>query len=193
MYRYVQPGYNTVEDVYPDIAKRWSSKNYLKANEVLATSSYNALWICNSCGGEHLSKSEHIAKWKCPVCHGIFNASIADVVRGIDECPYCAGKQVLSGYNSFDKSYPNLLKEWDPIRNYAIDLDPRSISDRMAREVWWICSRGHKYRMRLFRRVLFEKRGKDASYRDDKATEEQSSRTLFCCFDLYVFLHFGKK
>ena len=277
--RRVQPGYNTVEDVYPDLAKRWSSKNHLKANEVLATSSYNALWICNSCGGEHRAPVKDMAagiadcpfcnkresipwekslaavrpevvamwspsndrtadsvlvtswyfaswvckecggeynatvkdvvdgtadcpfcngrkalpgfnsladthpdiaamwstnnertadsifatswfpvSWICPECKGEYNALVKDVVDGTADCPFCNGRKALPGFNSLVVQFPNIVLEWDTVKNYAIGMDPDSILPTNITPVWWICEKGHKYRMSTKNRVLANKR-----------------------------------
>lgn len=207
----VQPGYNTLADKNPDIAKLWSKSNRIYATEILPTSSFFAHWLCPACGGEYdapvrdmvsgivecpycagrrplsgfntladkypafatmwsaendrhadsvLPNSAYEALWDCPECGGKYNASVQDMVGGITKCPYCMGKTVLPGFNSFAAKHPNLLKEWDYIHNYVIDIDPDAISDKNMSTVWWNCEHDHKFTMRVNRRILFEKRKK---------------------------------
>ena len=84
------------------------------------------------------------------------------MVDGNVACPYCTDKRVLPGFNSFAAKYPDLLQGWDYLRNYPIDVDPDSISDRSQKYVWWKCSNGHKYRMSVQARVRMDKRRKEA-------------------------------
>lgn len=209
----IQPGYNTLADKNPNIAKLWSSNNRLLPIDVFPASSFAACWRCPTCGGEYdapvrdmvsgivecpycagrrplsgfntladkypafaamwsaendrradsvLPNSVYEASWDCPECGGKYNASVQDMVGGITKCPYCTGKTVLPGFNSFAAKHPNLLKEWDYIHNYVIDIDPDSISDKNMSTVWWNCEHAHKFTMRVNRRILFEKRQKIA-------------------------------
>lgn len=209
----VQSGVNSLEDKHPDIAKHWSKNNFKASNEVLATSSFNALWICPICNGEYnapvrdmvagnaecpfcadrrplaghnsladkfphlnnmwasdndksaadvLPSSLYDALWICPDCGGEYDAPIRDMVDGTVDCPYCTNRRVLPGFNSLAVKHPNLLQEWDYIRNYSINADPDSIFERNQKAVWWKCNNGHKYRMSVHTRVLIDKRHKVA-------------------------------
>lgn len=139
----VLPGFNSLVDKFPTIAKMWSENNEQTANTILPSLAYNALWICPNCGGE-------------------YSAPIRDVVSGVTDCPYCTDKRVLPGFNSFAVKYPELLQGWDYLRNYPIDVNPDSISDKNQKLVWWKCSNGHKYRMSVQARILMDKRQKEA-------------------------------
>lgn len=209
----LQPGYNTLADKSPDIAKLWSPSNRLRPIDVFPTSAPPVRWSCPDCGGEYnapvkdmvngtaecpycadrrplsghntladkypvlaamwsadngrgadsiLPDSPYEARWVCSDCGGEFDAPIRDMVNGTAECPYCADKKVLPGFNSFAAKHPELLKEWNYVHNYAIDINPDAISDKTESAAWWICEHGHKYKMRVCRRVMFEKRDKIA-------------------------------
>jgi len=137
------PGYNTLADKHPVLAAMWGTDNDRGADSVLPDSPYEARWVCSDCGGE-------------------YDAPVRNMVDGIAECPYCADKKVLPGFNSLAAKHPELLKEWNYVHNYVIDINPDAISDKTESVAWWICEHGHKYKMRVCRRVMFEKRHKVA-------------------------------
>ena len=89
----VLPGYNSVAVKYPDIVKRWSDKNKKTADEVLPTDRGSYYLDCAECSGTYLTK-------------------LQIVIAGEDECPYCSGQRVLSGYNSVAVKYPDIAKRW---------------------------------------------------------------------------------
>ena len=136
-------GHNTLADKYSDLAAMWSEENDRGADSVLPKSAYEA-------------------KWDCQVCGGSFTAVVRDLVDGTAECPYYTGKKALPGFNSFAAKHPDLLKEWNNIHNYAIDIDPDAILDSNHNDAWWICEQGHKYKMSVSKRLMFEKRKKVA-------------------------------
>lgn len=57
-------------------------------------------------------------------------------------CPFCAGRKI-----TVDKSLaikcPHLLEEWNTEKNGL--LNPREISSRSGRNIWWKCSKGHEW------------------------------------------------
>ena len=138
------PGYNSVAVKYPDIAKRWSDKNKKTADEVLPTDR----------GSYYLN---------CPECGGTYPTKLQEAIAGEDECPYCSGRKLLPGYNSFDVKHPDLMEEWDYRANYVL-ADPKQIKDTCTTRVWWICRKNqdHVYPMTVKNRVMYEKRGREA-------------------------------
>lgn len=106
-----------------------------------------------------MKSAVYIAHWKCPVCHGIYSAPVRDRQAGDDACPYCNGKRVLQGYNSFKVQHPNLMNEWCIAENMLIGVNPDNILSNCRETVWWKCpSCGRKYSMSVYDRVMREKR-----------------------------------
>lgn len=66
-------------------------------------------------------------------------------------CPVCANKQLLTGYNSFDVLYPNLAKEWHPTKNI---LAPSEIIAASGKRAWWQCSKKHEWQTKISDRVF---------------------------------------
>ena len=140
----VLPGYNSLKALYPEVALRWSSNNDTDPDNILPTLTYEKLWICNS-------------------CHGEYSAPIRDVVAGTDECPYCKGRRVLPGYNSFTDKHPDLTEELDDVSNYLLPVAPNEVLDNSTTKFWWICKKDklHKYLMSPKTRLMYEKRNRE--------------------------------
>lgn len=89
---------------------------------------------------EVTSGSGHRAWWQCELGHEWQTA-----VRGRSQgsgCPYCAGRQVLPGFNDLATVDPDRAAEWHPTRNaQSAKLVTRSSSYR----AWWVCPLGHEW------------------------------------------------
>ena len=53
--------------------------------------------------------------------------------------------------NSLQNLYPELAKEWHPIKNEKIKVD--MISSGSSQKVWWKCSKGHEWQAIVYSRV----------------------------------------
>lgn len=56
------------------------------------------------------------------------------------------------GINDLKTVSPEIAKEWHPTLNGA--MKPCDLTDRTSREVWWLCPRGHSYRMSVSKRTV---------------------------------------
>lgn len=118
--RQVLPGFNSLVDRHPDIAKLWSPNNERPATNVFPG-----------------SKSQ--AKWVCPECHGEYSALIADMVFGEANCPYCNDRYALPGFNSLADRYPEIEEPWSSNNERpATSVLPGSKS-----QAKWICPECH--------------------------------------------------
>ena len=120
--------------------------------------------------------SDKEVNWKCSSCGFRWTNSIRQLYLASGECPCCEQKRkAIPGETDVFTIFPEAKKHYNFEKNREMDgkseLCIKLLVDAVKGDV--------------------EK--EDTSYRDDKTTEEQSSRTLFCRFDLYVFLHFGEK
>jgi hypothetical protein len=86
-------GVNDLATVNPELAKHWhpTKNGNLTPSDVSYGSNVKVWWI-GYCGHE----------WE---------ATIKDRSAGND-CPYCAGKKVLIGFNDLGTKYPEIAKEW---------------------------------------------------------------------------------
>ena len=123
-------GVNDLKTLYPQLIEEWDyEKNTeLDPGKLLPGSSRRVWWI-GECGHE----------W----CTTIANRTSG---KG---CPYCAGIKTLSGFNDLATVCPDLLVEWDFSKNNALHISPQNISAHNNQKVWWRCTRGHSYSMRV--------------------------------------------
>lgn len=140
-------GFNDLETLHPEIAKEWSPNNKLKANEVLAKSSRDSLWLAE-CGHEWL-------------------ASMSERFRGRN-CPYCSGKRVLIGFNDLPTTNPELIEEWDYDKN---TLNPTEVTSGSDKRAFWLCGFGHSYDMMIYKRKV----GQGCSYCSSKRINKDNS------------------
>jgi hypothetical protein len=75
--------------------------------------------------------------WKCDKGH-VWKQTIAARFRGLN-CPICANKQLLVGYNDLATTHPDLAKEAD-------GWDPTSLIAGSNIKQQWLCKLGHSYR-----------------------------------------------
>ena len=119
-------GYNDLETINPELAQEWNyEKNgSLKPDQVMAGSE-KKVW------------------WRCALGHE-WPALIYNRNKGVG-CPYCSNRLVLVGYNDLATVNPKVAKEWNYEKNG--DLRPTDVLAGSHKKVWWICSRGHEWRI----------------------------------------------
>lgn len=125
--RKVLAGFNDLQTLYPEIAKEWSyEKNeQLKPTQFTPGSEKKVWWHCEK--GHH---------WQ---------ALISNRVSG-SKCPYCTGHSVLTGFNDLQTLKPELVKEWDWMKNNIL---PSEVAVKSGNAVWWLCEKGHSWKMTL--------------------------------------------
>lgn len=93
--RIVITGINDLATKQPELVDKLSDELKVVANKILFK---QTKWL----------------KWKCQTCGGIYPDSIGNVVAGINNCPYCAGKKLLSGYNDLASVHPEIVEKLSP-------------------------------------------------------------------------------
>jgi hypothetical protein len=78
--------------------------------------------------------SNKVATWVCPK-HGEWPAVIANRTRANHKCPKCSGK-VATPENNFARRFPELVKEWHPIKN---KFKPTEYTPFSSKKIWWLC------------------------------------------------------
>ncbi|MBR2498404.1 MAG: hypothetical protein IKB67_01690 [Clostridia bacterium] len=86
--------------------------------------------------------------WKCAKGHE-WQATINNRNNGQD-CPICASKKVLSGYNDLVTVNPKLASEWNYGRNGS--LRPEEFTANSGVKVWWKCYKGHEWQSTIAHR-----------------------------------------
>lgn len=117
-------GFNDLASTHPDVAAEWHpiKNGDLTPKKVVAGTDKKVWWL-GQCGHE----------WQ---------ATINSRVAG-RQCPYCAGKKVLPGFNDLQTLNSDLAKEWHPTKNG--DLTPNQVRPFSNKKVWWFGSCGHEW------------------------------------------------
>lgn len=120
----VTPGINDLRTLFPALAQQWhpTRNGALRPDDVPAGSHRRVWWIC--------SKGH------------VWQAQVASRTAG-SSCPICSGKQVVPGENDLESLFPEIARQWHPIKNGS--LTARQVSPRSNRKVWWTCELGHDY------------------------------------------------
>ena len=109
---------NTLQSKYPQIAMQWHPiKNGLLTPQMVTPHSNIKVWWWGKCNHE----------WE---------ASIAVRTRGND-CPYCSGQRVLKGFNDLQTVFPEISKQWHPIKNN--NQTPDMFTFGSGHRAFWLC------------------------------------------------------
>lgn len=130
----VQTGVNDFATLRPELAKQLHpTKNTHIDITVLSVSSGKKVWWLGECGHE----------WEAIVRNR--------TMRNGNDCPICAGKSVLVGYNDFATLNPDLVAEWHPTKN--LPLTPEQVTAGSGRKVYWQCAEGHEWKTAIYSRA----------------------------------------
>lgn len=110
---------NSLQSLYPLIAKLWSYENELRADQVNYGSGKKALFTCDKCKQVHSS-------------------IIKDKVKS-PGCPFCSGHRA-SKINNISKN-KEIMEFWDFDKNE----NPENYTSSSNKKVWWKCELGHSY------------------------------------------------
>ena len=125
MGRQLLVGENDLAAVYPELAKQWDfERNGKLTPQDVFPGTVKKVW------------------WKCAQGHH-WRAAVSSRTHAQTGCPYCAGKEVLPGFNDIASRNPALAAQWDAEKNGK--LTPQSVTPASNRKVWWRCERGHSY------------------------------------------------
>lgn len=95
--------------------------------------------------------------WKCSVNpRHCWEARVFSRTQQNAGCPYCKGKKVLEE-DAFGSCYPNLLGEWDFVKN---EMDPSKTHCRSGKKVWWKCGKEHEWLASITHRTSGGREGK---------------------------------
>ena len=89
--------------------------------------------------------------WLCPKGHS-YNGPVARrTAKKPSGCPYCAGKKA-SAENSLISLFPDVAKEWHPLRNSKLKLNEMTYGSK--KKAWWLCPNGHNYETMIIHRTV---------------------------------------
>jgi hypothetical protein len=126
-------GVNDLQTLNPLLALEWdTSKNGGRMPDSVAANANRKAW------------------WLCDKGHS-WQAEISSRNSG-KGCPYCTNRKLLAGFNDLSTVAPELAMEWDYERNDS--LRPEDVLAGSHKSVWWICSRGHRWKAKISQRRL---------------------------------------
>lgn len=137
--RVVVPGENDLQSYDPELAKQWHpTKNDRLTPEQVAVSSNKKVWW----------RCERGHEWLCAV-------SVRTEKRS--DCPYCANRKVLAGFNDLKTVQPLVAAQWHPMKNAP--LEPDMVLPGSRARVWWRCTDGHEWKAVIYSRTGAKKSG----------------------------------
>lgn len=111
----VVPGATSLKALYTEIVIDYLESNTISSDEISPNSTQYVFWNCKI----HNKK---------------FGATVKGIVEGAEKCPYCSGKKVVPGENSFKALYPEIAMRLDD--EY---IDPDHIFPTYSKSVSWKC------------------------------------------------------
>ena len=121
---------DSLYDKRPKLLSEWDyEKNgNLTPKDVTCNSAYKVWWLCSN---GHSYKAAVFSRAR---------------EKGTN-CPYCANRKVLAGFNDLKTVYPEIAEEWDYDNNKG--LNPQDVLSGSGKKVWWLCPNGHSYEMEI--------------------------------------------
>jgi RNA polymerase subunit RPABC4/transcription elongation factor Spt4 len=134
--------------LFPDLARQWhpTKNNNLTPDRVKPNSNKKVWWTCDK-GHE----------WQ---------AQISSRNNG-SGCPYCSGNKA-SKETSLSTNRPDLAKQWHPTKNGS--LTPDKVTPSSEKIAWWICDKGHEWKIAIASRIFYNSDCPYCSHR--KASKE---------------------
>lgn len=122
--RKVDVGKNDIESCYPELMKEWHpTKNVALSPTNLSIGSHKKVW------------------WICAKGHE-WQSVLKSRVDG-SGCPVCANKVIVPGVNDLATTHPDIVKQWDFVKNTA--FGPTQVSSGSRKKAWWRCEKGHSW------------------------------------------------
>ena len=123
--RKVLQGFNDLATTHPFLVQEWDAdKNGQLTPTIVLAGSHQKVW------------------WKCSLGHE-WQATISHRSYRKSGCPYCSGRQAITGKTDLATLNPKLAKEWHPTKN--ANLTPNQVTIRSGKKVWWLCANGHEW------------------------------------------------
>ncbi len=124
--RTILTGFNDFAHMQPELMKQWHpTLNTLNPEEIAPSASKEAYWIC-PVGEDH-----------------VWAAKVNSRVSGGNNCPYCANRKILVGFNDLgSSSHEKIIKEWHPTKN---EKTVTEVSVASNQKVWWLCENNHEW------------------------------------------------
>lgn len=126
-----QSGFNDLQTIRPDLGAEFRLMGKISDPKLVPS------WTRES------------AHWRCNSGHE-WDVSVRDRVQG-HNCPFCANKRVLKGFNDLATERPEIAAEWHPTKNGQ--AKPWEVITASPKKYWWVCAFEHSFEQSLFNRV----------------------------------------
>lgn len=137
--RMVIPGENDLASQFPEIAAQWHpARNGTLTPECVTPYSNKKVW------------------WRCSLGHE-YTAIVGARAVSSSDCPYCAGRKVLPGFNDLATLEPEIAAQWHPTLNGSLTAEMVTVGAH--RKVWWECPSGHVWKSMIYSRAGPQKCG----------------------------------
>ncbi|MBT2269060.1 zinc-ribbon domain-containing protein [Rhodococcus erythropolis] len=130
--RRIMQGYNDLCTTHPKLASEWHpTMNSIPPTAVYKGTVRKFWWSCSAYGHEwHMSPNDRI--------------------RQNQNCPFCAGKKVLVGFNDLASRRPDIATQWHPRNN----ITAHQVTTGSNKSVWWVCTaHGHEWKTAIHNRT----------------------------------------
>jgi len=128
-------GVNDLATTNPEVAKEWNyKKNYPLTPQNIRKGTHKKFW------------------WTCSSCNYEYKASPNHRTTHDSKCPKCLGAKAIVGINDLATTYPEIAKEWHPIKNST--HAPKNISLGSHKKIWWQCQKcNHEWKISVRQRI----------------------------------------
>ncbi len=123
-------GYNDLETKFSNLIKEWDHEKNINPPSKYLLNSNEKVW------------------WKCEKKHS-YRLSISNKIKGT-QCPICANREILIGYNDLVTTHPHIAKEWNYEKNG--NILPTNFAIGSHAKVWWKCEKGHEWKTTISHR-----------------------------------------
>lgn len=129
----------------PELLKEWDYDTNaaigIVPDEVTAGTHQKVNWICGKCNSRWMASIASRARGTgCPKC-------------GLDKAPVLRMRSIVNAKGSIFDVHPELKSEWDNQMNESEGISSELITAGSDQLVWWICDKGHSYKLRVCHKV----------------------------------------
>ncbi|WP_371194561.1 zinc-ribbon domain-containing protein [Glaciecola sp. SC05] len=129
--------HQSLQSRYPEVAKEWhpTKNGALTPEDVFPKSDKKAWFLCSN---------NNTHEWY---------TRLADRTSKSSGCPFCYRR--VTPETSLAAKHPEIAQDWHPTKN--IDITPKQVAPKSNKYFWWVCSKGHEYKMQPTERVSYHR------------------------------------
>lgn len=122
----ILPGFNDFATKFPALAEEWHpTKNGDVTPNMVAPFANKTFWWLGACGHE-------------------WDMLLSDRTKNGSNCPYCAGRRVLVGFNDLGTTHPAFAEQFHLDKNVGVTV--QEITAGSNKTFWWQDEYGHEWK-----------------------------------------------